>query len=267
MPDHLLGIFAWFGYRLPLPELFRLVGTAGFAAVSLWWEPTTTKKYAAVHAMPGLAREAGLFVESVHVPFHQTNALWDADPAIRQPVCEDYLTWLADCGTYGIPRMVMHAVSGDGPAAPTAEGLDSFRQLVVAAEAQGVTLALENTRRPDLLTALFAAFPSPRLGLCFDASHDRLWPGEAPGTLRRHADRLATTHLSDTDGRMDRHWLPGDGVLDWPALAAAVPRAYAGPLMLEVMPYKTPDLAPEAFLALAYQRAHTLQTLFSEHTC
>ncbi|HOF86519.1 MAG TPA: sugar phosphate isomerase/epimerase family protein [Armatimonadota bacterium] len=262
---HRPGIFAWFGYRMPLPELFRLVRAAGFRSVSLWWDPAPTR-CATVHGMPALARDAGLYVESAHVPFSRSNALWAADPAVRQPVLEEYLAWLGDCAVHRIPRLVMHVVSGHGPEAPTETGMDSFRQLVRAAEARGVTLALENTRRPDLLSALLAAFPSPRLGLCYDISHDRLWPAEAPGLLWRHGDRLATVHLSDTDGRLDRHWLPGDGVVDWPAFAAALPRGYAGPLMLEVMPYKTPALSAEAFLAEASQRAGRLDALIREHT-
>ncbi len=256
-PDHRLGIFGWFGYRMPLPELFRLIRAAGFSLVSLWWEPTE-KRYAAIHSQPGLARDAGLIVESVHVPFRHANALWHPDPDIRHPVLDDHLTWLEDCRAYGIPRMVMHVVSGEAKAAHVDVGLDSFRQLVFAAEASGVTLALENTRRPDLLDLLLATFPAPALGLCYDAAHDRLWPGAPPGTLARHDNRLVTTHLSDTDGGMDRHWLPGDGVIDWPAIMGALATDYTGPLMLEVMPYKTPDITAEEFLTLAWEQGRWL---------
>lgn len=258
-PPECLGIFAWFGYRMPLPELFGLIRAAGFPLVSLWWEPTGRRE-TTTHAMPGLARDAGLTIESAHVPFRKANALWHPDPAIHRPVLDDYLGWLGHCREYGIPRMVLHAVSGEAKAADIEAGLESFRQLVHTAETLGITLALENTRRPDLLDLLFSTFPSPALGLCYDAAHDRLWPGAPPGTLARHEARLVTTHLADTDGGMDRHWLPGDGVIDWPGVMGAL-GGYAGPLMLEVMPYKSPGLAAAEFLALAKERGTWLRNL------
>ena len=78
-----------------------------------------------------------------------------------------------------------------------------------------------------------------------------------------HGNRLVTTHFSDTDGRMDRHFLPGDGVIDWTAVAAAFPKSYTGPLILEVMPYKTPNLSPDNFLAEAYQRTVWLNSILT----
>ena len=32
-----LGIFAWFGYELPLQESLRLIRASGFGRVMLWW--------------------------------------------------------------------------------------------------------------------------------------------------------------------------------------------------------------------------------------
>lgn len=245
---------------MPLAERFLLIRTAGFDAVSLWWD-AQEEHLPLIQAMPALARDAGLVIESIHVPFRKANNLWSDDASKREPVITEHLAWIDECAAQAIPRLVMHVVSGNGPAEPTAAGMDSLQQFIVKAEARHITLALENTRRPDLLDAIFATFPSPWLGMCYDTSHDRLWPVEAPGLLKRYGDRLVTTHFSDTDGSMDRHFLPGDGVIDWPAVAAAFPKIYTGPLMLEVMSYKTPDLSPEAFLAEAYRRATWLHSI------
>jgi sugar phosphate isomerase/epimerase len=67
--------------------------------------------------------------------------------------------------------------------------------------------------------------------------------------LQRHGGRLLTTHLSDNDGAADRHWPPGEGVVDWPGLAAEPSLRGLGAVMLEVLgPRNEPWPPPEAFL-------------------
>ena len=59
--------------------------------------------------------------------------------------------------------------------------------------------------------------------VCFDTNHLLLEShADFIGAL---GDRIATVHLSDYDGRDERHWLPGKGVIDWPALCRSLRRA------------------------------------------
>lgn len=256
------AIHLWFGYPVPLSERLRLIRAAGFTAVSLWWEGR--HQVPRLHLLPDLVRAADLRVSNLHVPFRDANALWADDTARREPVVARHLVWVEDCACHGIDMLVMHLVSGgERLPAPNAAGLDSLGRIVAAAEARGVTIAVENTRRPDYLTAVLEAIPSPRLGLCFDTAHDRLWSPEPVALPRRWRDRLALLHCADTEGRMDRHLLPGDGIVDWPSVAAAIPDNYAGDLLLEVMPYGTPGLSAEEFLAEAYRRAAWVQSLIT----
>jgi sugar phosphate isomerase/epimerase len=258
--DNPLGLFAWFGFDLPLPERFAMMRAAGFTATALWWGVRHMANLHRLHLVPSLARDAGLTVESIHVPFRQANDLWAEDAAVREPVVAQHCAWVEECARHGVPCMVMHLHTGDRDL-PLAPGIDSLRRIVAAAEAAGVTLAVENTRRVDVIDAVLTAIPSPRLRLCYDAAHDRLWSPEPVALLRRWGHRLATVHLADTEGRMDRHLLPGDGAVDWQQMAAAFPRNYIGDLLLEVMPYGTPHLSPDAFLAEAYRRGEYMKQL------
>jgi sugar phosphate isomerase/epimerase len=56
---------------------------------------------------------------------------------------------------------------------------------VAQAESQGVTIALENTRRPDYLDWAFSHIQSSNLGFCYDSSHDFIGanPGEESGEM------------------------------------------------------------------------------------
>jgi sugar phosphate isomerase/epimerase len=83
---------------------------------------------------------------------------------------------------------------------------------------------------------MFEAVPSPALGLSFDPSH-LVWLGipDAPGTIRRFADRIYHVDGKDceiltdrlaTQGILGPSWwryrLPGQGSVDWPGIFAAL---------------------------------------------
>ncbi|MFP6614867.1 MAG: sugar phosphate isomerase/epimerase [Candidatus Hydrogenedentota bacterium] len=109
---------------------------------------------------------------------------------------------------------------------------------------QGVVVAIENTRSDVHLNALFDHIDSKSLGLCYDISHDVLNSEEPGRLLRDHGSRLISTHFADTDGILDRHWLPRRGCIDYAKMLREFPRGYEGMLMLEVSSRKT-DALPE----------------------
>lgn len=62
--------------------------------------------------------------------------------------------------------------------------------------------------------------------VCFDTNHLLLEShADFIGAL---GDRIATIHLSDYDGRDERHWLPGRGVIDWPDLCRSAADGITG---------------------------------------
>ncbi len=120
------------------------------------------------------------------------------------------------------------------PLAARAIAVEGLREIARAGEEAGVTVALEPIHAsaredftlvdnlPDTV-ALLAEVGEP-MGIMFDTWH--LW--DTPGILdqiRTHASRLAAVHVNDwradTRGWDDRA-LPGDGVIDLPALLGAL---------------------------------------------
>jgi sugar phosphate isomerase/epimerase len=52
--------------------------------------------------------------------------------------------------------------------------------------------------------------------------------------VRSLGSRLIATHISDCDEVDEQHWLPGKGVLDWPAFMQALREInYTGPFTYE----------------------------------
>lgn len=260
--DYKLGIFCWFGYRLHMAQRAKLIKDAGFTATCIWWGEEEKANTGSLHDLPGIIRDAGLYIDNIHVPFQDCADLASDAAPVRQKIVNQHIAWLADCAAHHIGIMVMHVCpEQDNPPPPNKHVVNSVKDILKAAEDLDVTLAVENTRRNDYLDLVFSEIDSPHLGLCYDSSHDFLW-GERPmSILNKWSRRLVTTHLSDNDNCQDRHWLPNKGGIDWPKLAGALARqSYRGPLMLEVLAEETTQPA-ELFLAAAYESTRAVAKL------
>jgi sugar phosphate isomerase/epimerase len=255
------GMYSFFGYELPLAERMRLIREAGFDFTALWWGPEEPDiRGGNKRELPRLAREAGLAIDNLHVPFDLCNRLWSPAAAEREAWVNDQLGWVEDCARFDINILVMHVTHGKDYPPPCAEGFESFARVLSVAESRGVRLAVENTRGEPHLDGLLRRFDSPFLGLCYDSSHDRIASPVPLAILERHGGRLLTTHLSDNDGRADLHWPPGEGVVDWKGLATAPPLRRLGAVMLEVLgPRNKPGSGPADFL---HEMRDRIQSVF-----
>ncbi len=253
---HALGIFAWFGYELPIRERLRMIRKAGFDATSIWWGEKEGRG-AELYALPAMVRDAGLQLDNAHLPFDYANLLWCDSRLIRDAAIEQHIRWLHECASQGVTTAVMHLTHGSTPPEPSGEGVEGVRRIVREAEQLRMVIAVENSRSRRNLDLVFAEIESQHLGFCYDSSHDWICNPDRPWLLRWLGSRLAVTHFSDNDGVVDRHWLPGVGVVDFSQVAAMFPHGqYGGCVHLEVVPRQDEKaLPPEQFLAMAHEKA------------
>lgn len=259
--DIKLGIFSWFGFVMPFQEMLELIKKAGFDATCIWWEdeegPRTLRKY----EMAKIVGDSGLIIDNIHAPFCASNDLWSESQLARKEIIKKHTTWIEDCAKYRIPIMVMHLTEGEETPGPNKYGIESMLLLSKVAEDLGVKIAVENTRREDNVPFVLSKIPSAHLGFCFDSSHANLGQRVDALLLREYGERLITTHLSDNDGMVDRHWIPGNGRIDWKRLGELFPsRSYRGSLTLEVCPKW--NKTPEEFLAKAFGSASRVRDIF-----
>lgn len=251
------GIYAAFGFHVSFEERLDHITNAGFHATSLWWEHRNPRIRELKHAAPQMVRDRGLHLESIHVPYAVCNDLWWGSDEVRENSIALHMQWIDDCHHHAIPIMVMHVTLGKEPPPVSDTGLDSFGYLIEHAANAGVCIAIENTRVNTHIDALLEAFDSPTLGFCYDISHDVLYSEEPGALLERHASRLVSTHLADTDGILDRHWLPGAGCIDYSTILRSFPaNDYAGTFMLEVSSGRGPCDVGE-FVTSARTALHT----------
>lgn len=251
--ENQIGIFAGCLRRVPFTERLKLVRAAGFEATCLWWDIEHPEANHWRDAAPRMVRDAGLALDNLHAPYRRCNWLWSDDPEKRAHVIQLHTECLRDCARYAASKLVMHLSAGTRAHVDKNAGLGSMMSLAEIAQREGVVIALENTRRDDLIDVVLNAVPANCVGLCYDNAHGHLYNNAPHELLDRWGSRLALVHLSDNDAVLDRHWTPGEGVLDFAPVFTRLRKVeYRGTLMLESVP-KSAHEAPEQFLDRAHQ--------------
>ncbi|PWM38160.1 MAG: hypothetical protein DBX52_07795 [Clostridiales bacterium] len=189
------------------------------------------------------AAETGVTLWSIHLPFQpfQTNDPSALEESIRQATADAQKKLLEKAAVAGFKIAVIHP-SGEphqeeerpariGQAQKTLADLASFSAGI------GMTLAVENLPRTCLgrnakeMKKLLEA--DERLRLCFDTNH--LLGESLEDFLKQCAAQVITVHVSDYDFLNERHWMPGEGRINWNAVISLLHDAgYAGPWLYEV---------------------------------
>ena len=258
------GMYAWFGYVLPLKERLRRIREAGFGCVLLWWGDEFRESDGDKLSHPDLSRRLGLRVENAHAPYANANDLWSA--GLRGDAYEAEIAGcVRNCAACGIPTLVMHATDGPEPPALTDAGAVRLARLAELSNKAGVRLAVENVQRPETLDFVFSRPGCERLGFCYDSGH--AFAAGDTRLLEKFGARLCALHLHDNDGKIDQHLLPGEGAIDWPALAGRLRAAGCGgaatlesaaPWSEETESTREP---PETYLRRAFEAADRVRRL------
>lgn len=176
------------------------------------------------------ARDAGVAIRSFHLPFYLAKEDGPVDPAsldpaVRRRTGEHHRRFLGVAADMGARFAVVHACLEQDEEPDRAARLEASREsmaaLAKAGAALGVTVCVENLPRTCLgntaAELLSIVSCDPRLRVCFDVNHLLFESHEE--FLRAAGHLVATLHISDYDFVNERHWLPGEGKIDWIALA------------------------------------------------
>jgi len=260
-----VAINSWFMNQLPFVNRMKMIQAAGFTQTALWWTTDSPDR----EEYPAIVRDHGIIVESSHIEYLCADDIWSETASVRQDVVDLYITRIKECARHQIPLIVLHACHKDGKPGPHKTGLECFKTVMQAAEDYGVEVAVENTSNTDILDYVFRELQSPVMKYCYDSSHDQLYSAVKGELLSKYGPLLAVTHFSDNDGKIDCHWTPGHGIVDWKLIAAKFPvKTYRGALSLEVGPAVfEKDLSPESFLQNAFQQISKIRELIlAEYT-
>lgn len=212
---------------------------------------------AARAALDGFTGRLGL-----HGPFEGLD-IDNKDPELRPLITARFLAALEVAESLGARQVVLHSpytpwyrnnlLASPGYAETKLARIHEVLDPVVRSAAdKGITLVIENIQDVDPVTrrAMVDSFDSAAIALSVDTGHAQLarrMSGAPPVDyfLRDAGAQLAHVHLQDVDGHADRHWPPGEGEIQWPAVFSALSEAPSAPhLVLELRHH---DRIPQAF--------------------
>ena len=100
--------------------------------------------------------------------------------------------------------------------------IKSLKDFAPWCKEQGLKLALENltqissVQTSEVLVKIIEEVNCDNLGICFDTNH--LFKETHREFIKRAGKYILTMHTTDNDGEVEKHWFPGDGVINWQEL-------------------------------------------------
>lgn len=187
------------------------------------------------------SEQYGITLWSFHLPFYPFSEIDISNPSICEQSYE-YLCTYIDKGTkIGIDKYIIHASGEPIDEADRRTRMECAKKylsrLADYAEERGAVICVENLPRTclgrdssDILELLDS---DKRLLACFDTNH--LLAEDAIKFIRAVGKKILTLHVSDYDFIDERHWLPGEGLIDWQSILGALKEiGYSGPWLYEI---------------------------------
>ena len=196
------------------------------------------------------AKEAGLEVCSLHLPFSREISIATLNQEHRSAAIALQRKLIAEASAAGIHRFVLHPSSEPIEDNDRAEAMrlakEALAELAQWADEHESVICVEDLprtclgRTADEMLELLSA--DERLRVCFDVNHLLTSNGSTHAEcVQKLGDKIVTLHLSDYDFIDERHFLPGNGLINWNEVITLLEEAdYHGPFMYEVSIDKAP---------------------------
>ena len=227
------------------PEGIAALRDTGISHIEYFCDDETRNHVSREHmaAAKQAAADSGVTIWSCHAPFGTTDISGTDETARRRSV-QNVIETLDTAVELGAGRVVLHAsrepITDEERQQRFVQCIRSLNELCKRASQRGLVLALELLPRTCLgnRTAEMQRIldiTDGDLRVCYDVNHITLYEG-AREALKALGSRVETLHISDHDGVDERHWIPGRGIVDWPAFVAGLDDiGYTGCLMHEAM--------------------------------
>lgn len=179
---------------------------------------------------------------SLHLPFeHDKTNPAHPDSAVRADTFRLHAEMAKNAADIGVKVLVVHPSGEPIEETDRAESMkrskDFLFKLADLADTLDMKVAVENLPRTCLgrdASEMVELLEDPRLFACFDTNH--LLLGSHADFIKAITGRILTLHVSDYDFINERHWLPGEGKINWPELISALEKAdYNGPWLYEIL--------------------------------
>jgi len=175
---------------------------------------------------------------SVHLPFGPNWELCTCNDAIREKAMKQYLKLIEIFKPIAPKRFILHPGYPRVPIEERPLRIQNFRTngAILAQAVKPAKLAVENMPQDclgntaDELNSLVDGLEN--VCVCCDTNH---WYQEKPhDALAKLGKRVETVHINDYDGKVETHWLAGEGVVEWNKIIGLLEQnGYQGPFLYE----------------------------------
>lgn len=230
-------------------ENFIKLKKSGLSAMELCREPLQYENinYGEVKTF---ADKYGIALWSFHLPFWPFTQIDISSPdkELRNGTVEYLSELIKKASDIGIDKYVIHSSGEWKDGSSRTERMkcakDTLAKLADIAASCGGVVAVEDLPRTCLgntseeIAELISA--DDRLRICFDTNH--LLREDNLEFMEKLGDKIITVHVSDYDFVDEKHWLPGEGKIDWMAMMKKFDEiGYAGAWIYE-MGLKSPAI-------------------------
>lgn len=192
-------------------------------------------------AAKNFAEKYGINLWSYHLPFKPFKYVDISNPLLCNSTVEFFKVLIKKGVDIGIKNFIIHPsaepVADEERKIRLETAKESLIRLAQFAKGEGATICVEDLprtcigRNSDEIAELISVDSS--LMVCFDTNH--LLSEDISHFIEKIGDRIVTTHISDYDFIDEKHWLPGEGQIDWQALIKALEKVnYKGVWLYEV---------------------------------
>lgn len=207
-------------------ELFKKYNDAQITHMEVSADADTYKDldYA---ALGEYAKRYNVCLWSFHLPFSPFDKIELSVRSICRQTTDYYEELIKRAANIGVDKFVVHASGEPIEDRDRRDRLEcakeSLFRLAEAAKRQNAVIAVEDLPRScigknsDEIAELICVHD--RLKVCFDTNH--LLSEDLCDFVHKIGSRIITTHISDYDFVDERHWLPGEGKIDWKQLIGA----------------------------------------------
>ncbi len=209
--------------------------------------------------MADVAKRYGIDIASIHLPIAPQH-IYDVTHKYATVGAVPFQIELIKrgCEILGVKHIVIH--SGGEPLKEeereerVQRAGEKLPLLADVAQKYGADICIEVLPRTclgrdsDEILAMLAY--DDRLRVCLDTNH--IFRESEADFIRKIGNKIATTHISDRDDINERHWLPGEGILDWVAIMDALDEiGYEGDWIYECGLKPKPTIIRERDLTFA----------------
>ena len=211
------------------------------------------------YSMAASAKKYGIDIASIHLPIAPQH-IYDVTHKYATVGAVPFQIELIKrgCEILGAKHIVIH--SGGEPlreeerAERVERAGEKLPLLADVAEKYGADICIEVLPRTclgrdsDEILAMLAY--DDRLRVCLDTNH--IFRESEVDFIHKIGKKIATTHISDRDDINERHWLPGEGLVDWVAVMDALDEiGYEGDWIYECGLKPKPTIIRERDLTFA----------------